>query len=92
MTLTKDERYTAYCIMLEEAESGEYLSVGLCRLMYEVFDSIKYYNYAVLKEEFPELALKRPSKASIMWFPSGQSGWDSRIAIIKQCIEETSNF
>lgn len=98
MKLTKDERYTAYCIMLAEAgrydnrqEREYYLGNdtlifptvnGLCYMYHEIFGSYDLYDFAV--ELLPELYTKSNSKKYLVF-----NDWPERIAALKQCIIET---
>lgn len=98
MKLTKLQRYTAYCLMLEEAQSPSYFifknevdsrlstDCGLCRLFKVLFDSGDFYNSP--QETLPELYNKMPNTSSV-WFPQDKHGWQQRIALLKQCIIET---
>jgi hypothetical protein len=84
MKLRKDQRFTAYCIMLEEAENGYIIScLGLCWLFRELFDSYSLYDLEekLLPEYFKLFYKNRPIRR-----------WGERIELLKQCIEETSDF
>lgn len=81
MKLTRLQRYTAYCILLEEAERPEQdwvCDLGLCNLFQEVFGSWDLYGYEgrVLPEYFDKFYKQRPTS------------WRQRIAILKECIKE----
>jgi hypothetical protein len=97
MKLTKQQRHTAYIIMLVEAETGEWNYVGFCNLINLVMD-IDVYEGDDFLAAFPELFKKRPIRTlsdgtkytPIIWFPTGADGWQQRIALLKQCIEETA--
>lgn len=96
MKLTKDERYTAYCIMLEEAENkrpfkdidgnGIHPTVnGLCWMFLCLFDSNLLYHFS--SRILPELYTKIERHNEFHFY-----SWRSRIAALKQCIKETENF
>lgn len=100
MTLTKDERYTAYCIMLQECEQRVFPE-GLCHISGECFDvyPITYKSGCTLYKEsvhmkklYPEIWNKRNGNDAGYWFFKTPEGMEKRISILKQCIEETSNF
>lgn len=93
--LTMDERYTAYCIMLQEASrrlytweessNAGYTNVyrtGLCKLSNIVLGmNLKDWAIEIIKEhEFLGDYICDPAN------------WKPRIALLKQCIIETSNF
>ena len=88
MRLTKDQRFTAYCIMLHSAQHRSKYWDGLCDLAVHVFGI-----YLVRKwdDVFPEAARKRPIGKSHydIWFPATKRGWKKRIELLKQCIIET---
>jgi hypothetical protein len=106
MKLTKDQRHTAYIILLAEAEKvieRPYLPyyIGLCWLIKDTFGLYDdgFYNpdgsteYGKAIKYFPELEKHRQSKnKDDFWFPVDKSGWDKRISLLKQAIEETRNF
>lgn len=96
MKLTKLQRYTAYCILLEEAEckiTNSDFSHGLCRLYWDLSpeDSPR------VREDLPELN-KVLSVVNTEYddyfvgtiFNNDESGWAKRIAALKQCIVETA--
>lgn len=92
MELTRQQRHTAYIIMLEEAErpslSGFYRKYhGLCYLFLAIFDSEDFYFHPM--ETLPELYAKRPLPIGSSWFDLNRAGWQKRIELLKQCIEET---
>ena len=87
MKLTKLQRYTLYCILLEAIERGRYYPVnGFCALFLdEVGDDLLYESF---KQSVPELYKKRttgiePDEGAAFY------NWDERIKALKQCIEET---
>jgi hypothetical protein len=89
MKLTKDQRHTAYVLMLaelEEKESKDYYPY-MCWVLKYVFDMPMYGMFSLV-----ELYNKKPESVGVCdeWFPS----WDykSRKKLLKQCIEETYNF
>lgn len=104
LQLTKDQRYTAYCIMLAEIEMTGYCA-SLCHLSGKLFDIFpsttgnsgfdefgKEYEIAVVTKDFyPELWNKRNTDSGMGYW------WDTRetkprINALKQCIEETADF
>ena len=88
MKLTKLQRYTAYCILLEEAErpSELYGNVttqgGICYMWYLLTGDGYLFNR--FRTELPELFSKRKIEG-IYFFRN----WKERIAALKACIEET---
>lgn len=100
MKLTKDQRYTMYCILLQEAEENEpFFDIekkGICHLIRDVFGfypiSKKDYSFKGNGSEWfndvtPEL-LKYENNIRAYWFKD----WSERIEALKQCIKETENF
>lgn len=100
MKLTQLQRYTAYCIMLKEAEYGSYKTYLGYRKKYEGFCNmatviLKNHIDPILKDgemqqTFPELWEKKPIKLYSpegLWFKDHD--WKLRIPLLKQCIEET---
>ena len=98
MKLTKQQRFTAYCIMLEESEelvkgdsnrqffNGGYIS-GLCDILGNIVgdDDMNILETIGLLE----LCEKKPKTDGSYWFPDNEWGWQQRIELLKQCIEET---
>lgn len=91
MKLTKDQRFTAYCIMLHEIRS--YDARNICHAAKYLFelgldDDFRFSN---LKEYFPELWRKRKrgknEESVYLW-----SSQEDRIKALEKCITETSNF
>ena len=94
MKLTKLQRYTLYCILLEEAEKdypyyiGEFpvgsKENGFCWMYNCITNSGElYYDFHLM---LPELYEKRTVKLSNRYY---FNSWDERIKALKQCIEET---
>ena len=92
MKLTKLQRYTLYCILLEEADNlTRYIKMGgLCGLITDVtglFPTV-YFGY-IFRDEIPfkDIApeLLKYKNDRLYWFDN----WDERIQALKQCIEET---
>jgi len=86
MKLTKLQRYTMYCILLQEIEERE---DGICLIWYFIFREIRWGGDKMdLKYVLPELWEYRTRKLVLpldSWFyKNGQ-----RIAALKKCIEET---
>lgn len=90
MKLTKLQRYTAYCILLEEAENPAYYDgfvdksddwgicyMWLCLTGYE-------YLFDKFKKILPELYTKRKGDDTFYW-----DTWEERKEALKQCIIET---
>lgn len=94
MKLTKLQRFTAYCIMREEAERPSIVmsgggpqksnNNGLCFMITHLFD-IYAYDHSVLKFQLPELY--RNSKVPGCFF---FDSWEERITALDECIAETS--
>lgn len=90
MKLTKLQRYTAYCILLEEAENPIrydgflYRSddLGICYMWF----CLTGYNYLyhTFKTILPELYAKRKGDGKFYW-----DNWGERKEALKQCIIET---
>jgi hypothetical protein len=103
MKLTKLQRHTAYIILLTEAENlsdWQKLRTGLCKLISStlkmdntgfVTDSKILFSINRVIEFFPELQSKKPIKQSLLmyWLPLTPGGWQVRMNLLKQCIEET---
>lgn len=90
--LNKLQRYTAYCIMLWEAENNlsEWRCCGICNMATMLmtgnrWDNSEYDTYCNFKKLWPELFIKGRQGTS---YPSF-SNWDERIEALKQCIKET---
>jgi hypothetical protein len=96
MQLDKLERHTAYIIMLAEAEAGNY-QYGFCRMMATLFgmneesgNGFEGIDYCNQVELLTELNNKKPENFGIWgWFPYDTDGWNARIELLKQCINET---
>lgn len=94
MTLTKDERFTAYCIMLAEAEENFFtacMGFGFCGLVRFEFDiDNRIYDQKFFYLLFPELFALKPNRIGRFWFSTDSEGWQKRIELLKQCINETA--
>jgi hypothetical protein len=96
MKLTKLQRYTAYCIMLAEAENpskreiltGGSTDAGLCFLYRILFDDNKLYYFAkrILPELYRMIPDKNPDKENLRIV---KEGWVKRKQLLNQCIQET---
>lgn len=84
MKLTKLQRHTAYIIMLAESNK---LGYGFCWMMLKLFYLTP--SEIIIKRYFPELYRKRPPGGGRFWFTVNRAGWQKRIKLLKQCIEET---
>lgn len=97
LTLDKSERYTAYLLLYFEAKeklkSKNYF-YGFCWLCHKMSGIFLYEDDFPdrFKNMFPELYSKKPKITDAYWFNIGKSGWKQRINLLKQCIEETSDF
>ena len=97
MRLIKDQRFTAYCIMLEELEEydgAEMYSIahdGFCFLAFNLFELNDLFDgFDECLELFPEILSKKPEHSEWLWFRANcYGGTPQRIAILKQCIRET---
>lgn len=95
MKLNRQQRHMAYMIMLAEAEAGTPLGSGFCYLFtgrlfgYCITKDYYIYDRAIFKKLLPELFAKRPKQKTIYWFPYNKNGWQKRIRLLKQCINET---
>ena len=97
MKLNKLQRYTIYCIMLEEVENNliRYQHAGLCYLFTIVLNYPDEYASCIpIHSEFsfyrgfnmfPELYRKFYRCDNSFYF----NCWEERIAALKKCIEET---
>lgn len=107
MKLTKDERHTAYIILLAEAEhkfKKKDYSEGLCELTWCLEEKTKescfsmwdLENEILIENDLPELSRKltRINRKCFyeLALPATIDGWQKRIELLKQCIEETANF
>lgn len=104
MKLTKLQRYTAYCILLEEAEekfnSGNY-NLGLCAITNCLNTEKGFKNHTGIDRDIDirydlrELRKILDGLHSRWWFvgcyafSKDKEGWEERIAALKACIEET---
>ena len=101
--LTKLERYTAYCILHEEAKyvrntkfnggnlqyfDGGYIS-GICELLANIIEDDSIMLHALKEFNLSELLLKKPNNSGAYWFDTDFHGWDKRIELLEKCIEET---
>ena len=101
MKLTKLQRYTAYCILLEEAEEA-YAIIraggikkknfvgfdigGVCDIIENIFNFYMHRPLHFLS--LTEFLNKKPHDAGLYWW-NGLDGWEKRIEALKQCIIET---
>lgn len=108
MKLTKDERHTAYVILLAELEKSDThirAEKMLCHLIYAHFgisdrgiednwkgewfwEAGSGFNIGGVFMYFPELMDKYHGWPRADF----QEGFDHRISVLKQCIEETADF
>lgn len=93
MKLTKDQRFTAYCILLVEAklmkgDEGE----GFCGLVADTTGQWPSCIDGELTIWFPELEKYKPVDIGPYncWFNTDKRGWSKRISILEQCIAETA--
>ena len=70
---------------------GLFMQAGLCKLILDRYDLCVYYDNKCSKI-LPELFNKNPNKISKLayWFPCNEKGWELRMAILKECINETA--
>ena len=104
MKLTKDQRHTAYIIMLAEAKYRLKIlcqdGVGLCNLFYDIFglfpreetfDRDRYaWDDVCITEVITEYHNKRPESYKMFFFSTDKKGWKKRISLLEQCINETA--
>jgi hypothetical protein len=88
MKLTKLQRHTAYIILLAEFEE----SFGFeffCDAVYSLFDWP--FGEGTIRDYLPELYRHKPATLddSGGWFSDNEDGVNTRIKLLKQCIEET---
>jgi hypothetical protein len=89
MKLTKDQRHTAYIIMLDSFETDDIEGCQFfCECMSYLFDWS--FSERPIRKYLPELWSKRPKPlySSTCWFDSRDK--DSRIDLLNQCINETA--
>jgi hypothetical protein len=98
MKLSKKERFLAYSIMLAEAENPSNFILtdignvrksnecGLCFMFKLLWDSDDL--YFKREETLPELADKLAEESQ--YIPYTEEGWQKRIELLKQCINETA--
>jgi hypothetical protein len=98
MKLTKLQRYTMYCILLQEIEERKvegsinlgryYLGsniTGICDLMAHILEQYEHLFYITEMYGLLELEKFKPLDRGCYWVDSV----DERIAALKKCIEET---
>lgn len=88
MKLRKDQRYTLYCILLEEYENGYFY--GFCLWWFFEFQEVVWRDKK-LKKMLPELWRHRTTNVVDEcdgWFNDNSE----RIKALKKCIKETENF
>jgi hypothetical protein len=98
--LTKEERFTAYCIMREEAdnpsifvkldgEEGKSNEHGFCYMAAKLF-GIESFELVELFPELERFALDEPAhdEFDVYWFPKGD--WIVRKRVLDKCIEATA--
>ena len=95
MKLTKLQRYTAYCILLEECAEGLIGGwTGICQISSYVFDIrllvLQEQGFPTFKKIFPELHSKITRNEFYHAFLF--NNWQERIDALKQCISETEPF
>lgn len=100
MKLTKLEKYTMYCIMLQESEdirrnlrnrikTLHYMGgviAGMCDI---VSDICGEYSFGLNSFNLHEIEKHRPVNPDTYWFDHTDEGWGKRIEILKQAIKET---
>jgi hypothetical protein len=88
MKLTKLQRYTMYCILLQEID---YRPTYICHLWYWIFEEKRFLpNEDNLAYILPELWNNRTANNTLTrigdtWF----NNYKERISALKKCIEET---
>ena len=104
MKLTKDQRHTAYILMLAESEvvlknlrmgkdtpyyKGGFIR-GICETICHIADLDSELLNTIDFLGLYELRNKQPHNTNCYWFPSDVDGWQKRINLLKQCINETA--
>lgn len=104
-TLTKNQRFTVYCILLAIAEEfvkqqpnqyGNFMTRcgsmagGMCDVICYEFDTSSLGALDILG--LKELHSMKPEQTwdKDYWFPKTIDGWKTRIELIKECIRRTS--
>ena len=88
MKLTKDQRYTIYCILLQEMETKP---TATCLIWYIIFEEATWQEKTHLRKYLPELWEKK-TRSICTRFDSWFYDTEQRIEALKQCIAETENF
>jgi hypothetical protein len=94
--LSREERYTAYIILLREAEHKFFENNffgGLCSLANKTFGFSDCVSFGI-DNQLPELAALLDENSFCTWqfvhaFPQTASGWLQRIYLLKEAIELT---
>lgn len=88
--MTKKQRHQFYKKLLKNICEDPNTSYGLCLYVFKtVTIDVRFGRHLC---DFPELCSKRPKrmyKYGVYWFPCTTKGWEKRIALVEQCIEET---
>jgi hypothetical protein len=97
MKLRKDERFTAYVIMLEEIKEQEFLCNCFDNIFFDTYEETEHrisYNERMFMETLPKLYSKKSVKtySANVWFNRYDGGERERIKLLQQCIQETSDF
>ena len=93
-TIPKQERHLMYCIMLAEAEENlkEWVGAGVCHMAIDLFN-VNIYPDSGNTGLLPEIAARKQKPTNRFcryWYDCTPEGWQKRIEILKQCIEETA--
>lgn len=97
--LNEEERYSLYCSMLADIETGRYKeSEGLCYMLFDMTSYERYehtlYGDSIIHEEYilidnlPELWDNRPVGYFIYWYSINAYGWGMRKKLIDNVILE----
>lgn len=100
MKLTKKQRNSIYKRMLEYAINDPRVNYGLCGLIdytfwYENKKDYKkiWWKITIKEDSLIELFNKKPKDSlswGFFWFPLDSKGWEKRIKLLEECIEETN--
>ena len=89
MKLTKDQRHTAYILMLHWFEKHLSHTLFLCESVNVLFDW--EFRQSSIKENLPELWRKKPRKPDgHCWFNCDKKGFEKRTNLLRKCINETA--
>lgn len=95
MKLNKLQRHTAYILLLSEFENELVVDNG--RLYIKIYGFVGFCDVLSLLvgdsieiSDLKELWNKKPNETNgLYWFVNNEAGYNTRIELLKQCIQET---